>query len=372
MPKLSTTSIHGADHLSRVPDVMPPINISTTFRYDNDPSKLVKIQDLDPNLPIEDHVYSRETHPNASMVEEIIGKMTGAHAVSYSSGLSAFFAALTYFNPKVVAIGNGYHGCHEILDIFKENWGVKEISLTDDFSQLGKGDIVHLETPVNPDGTSFDISEFAKKAHERGALLIVDATLAPPPLMDPFLWGADMVMHSATKYFGGHSDLLAGILLSKDPKVKTGLIRQRIALGSIISNLESSFLLRSLRTHELRVMKQSENATKIVKFLDDNKEKYSQIVSISHGSLQTEDFITKQMPNGHSALFSVIFSTEEYARAFPSKLKYFLHATSLGGVESLVEWRALSDDKIDPRLVRFSIGVESVDDLIDDLKSALV
>lgn len=318
-------------------------------------------------------IYSRLTHPNSEQAEELLGAITGADAVLYSSGLASIFAAFTHFHPKVVAIGHGYHGTHGIADIFKRISGLKKVSLSEASSQLGKGDVLYLETPVNPDGEVFDIQHYADIAHSRGAVLIVDSTFAPPPLLNPFNQGADMVLHSATKYFGGHSDLLAGVLLTKDPKVKHELLNDRLCLGSNIANLESYLLIRSLRTYELRILKQSSNAAKIVEFLEANRAKYPKITSITHGTIQEakDAFIAKQHPGGHSPVFALELATEQLAREFPSKLKYFYHATSLGGVESLIEWRAMSEVECSPNLLRVSVGVENVDDLINDLSQAL-
>lgn len=370
MPGISTKAIHGADHLSRVSDIVPPINVATTYKYDEDPDKLVKMADID-KFDFVTPYYSRLNHPNSVAVEAAIGEITDCHVVSYSSGLSAFHAALTYFNPKTISIGKGYHGCHGIVQLFTRNYGLKQISLDDDFEQLQEGDLVHLETPVNPEGLNFDIQYYADKAHSRGAFLLVDATFAPPPLQDPFAFGADMVMHSATKYFGGHSDLLAGLLLTKSEDIKYKLLLDRLVLGTNIANLESSLLIRSIRTLELRVKRQSDSATQLVKYLLDNIAKFPALADIHHGSLQSEPFVRKQMPNGHSPCFSIIMKDEDTAKRFPSKLKYFHHATSLGGVESLIEWRAMSDAHVDPALLRVSIGVENVEDLIDDFSQAL-
>ena len=143
---------------------------------------------------------------------------------------------------------------------------------------------------MNPYGTYFDITKYAAKAHDRGALLSVDATFAPPPLLNPFEFGADIVMHSATKFFGGHSDLLAGLLLVKDQAIKEKLLLDRLVLGTNIANLESSLLVRSLRTFELRVARQAKTAEIIVKFLNDNKDKFPQLdkpVSYTHLTLPT-------------------------------------------------------------------------------------
>ena len=367
----STKLIHGADHIARVPDVTPPINITTTFRYDKDPSKYVKAADLKEEDILHTDVYSRITHPNGRELEETIGGLTGGHAVVYNSGLSAFFAALTYFNPKTLSIGQAYHGCHGIVDLFKRIKNLKQIGLDGDYSELQRGDIVHLETPVNPEGVNLDIAKYAEKAHARGAILIVDSTFAPPPLQDPFKQGADIVMHSATKYFGGHSDLLAGVLVAKDPKIKYGLVLDRECLGTNIASLECSLLIRSIKTLELRVRKQSENAAALVKYLHENKDKYKKLATITHGTLQDDEFIKNQLPNGQAAVFSMELSEEQQAREFPSKLKLFHHATSLGGIESLVEWRALSDSHTSPRLIRVSVGIEDIRDLIQDFDQAL-
>ncbi|CAH2355867.1 uncharacterized trans-sulfuration enzyme [[Candida] railenensis] len=374
MAGIGTNSIHAADKLSRVSDVIQPINVTTTFRYSEDPSTYVKAVDRTYDSIIGDHYYSRLTHPNSEAAEEIIGTITNAKAVAYSSGLASIFAAFTYFNPKTVAIGLGYHGTHGITKIFSKLTNLKQITLQDvakDPTQLSTGDVIYVETPVNPDGEVFDLEFFGNIAHSRGALLLVDATFAPPPLSDPFKQGADLVIHSATKFFGGHSDLLAGILLTKSDKVKNDLVYERLLLGSTIANLESFLLIRSLKTFELRIRRQSSNATKIVEYLSANQHKFPKLVKISHGSLQKDAFIAKQMPNGHSPIFCIELETEELARSFPSKLEYFHHATSLGGVESLIEWRPISDSTCPVTLLRVSVGVENVEDLIADITKAL-
>lgn len=369
MPKLATTSIHGGNEEHRVPDVIPPINVATTYRYPSDPDKLQKLE-----IGIEESseiiVYSRLGHPNGKMIEKIVGKITDSYATVYSSGLGAFHAAMTYYNPKQLFIGQAYHGCHGIADILTRNYGLKQYSLSDeDLEKLEKGDVIHIETPVNPESKCFDIQYYADKAHAKGAFLIVDSTFAP--LQDPFKFGADMVMHSATKYYGGHSDLLSGLLLTKDQKIHEKLYEDRIYLGTNIGNLEASLLIRSLKTFELRVKQQSSSATKLVKFLVENKDKFPGLDKVHHSSLQKDEFVEKQLNGVHSPTFSINFTSADGARQFPSRLKYFFHATSLGGAESLVEWRCMSDAHADPTLVRVSVGLEDIDDLIEDFNEAL-
>lgn len=370
----STDLIHADDIRNRVSDVVTPINISTTFRYDEDPEKLVPISELKEGYPEDTIIYSRLQHPNSLRLETVFDKIfEGKHTVIYNSGLSAFYGLMTHFNPKQVAIGPCYHGVLKIVDIHNRNFGTKILSYSEeDLDQLQPGDLIHIETPVNPLGLSKDIKYFAEKAHAKGALLSVDATFAPPPLQDPFQFGADIVVHSATKFFGGHSDLLAGLLVVKSIEDRKKLIDDRVYLGSNIANLESYLLLRSLRSYELRILKQSSNCLKVVTYLNENKSRFKSLAKIYHSSLQSEPFVKKQLVGGYGPVFSIELDTKEHAKYFPSKLKYFHHATSLGGVESLIEWRAITDEHVKHTLLRVSIGIEDPNDLIADLEQALL
>ncbi|GEQ68199.1 hypothetical protein JCM33374_g1866 [Metschnikowia sp. JCM 33374] len=367
MAKLSTVSIHAANHLHRVPDVTPPINVATTFRYNSDPAKLEPTTGEDGILEVPE--YSREGHPNGMLVEETIEKITNSYALAYSSGLSAFYGIMTHINPKQLFIGQAYHGCHGIADIWTRNHGMKQLSLSDDdLEHIQPGDLIHLETPINPVSLCIDIRHYAEKAHAKGAFVSVDSTFAP--LQDPFEFGADIVMHSASKYFGGHSDLLAGLVLTKSAKAKESLWLDRLCLGANIANLESALLFRSLKTFELRVQRQTETAIKVVKYLSENLAKFPQLVEVLHSSLQKERFVEEQLKGNHSPTFSIVLKTEDFAKKFPSLLKYFYHATSFGGVESLIEWRRMCDTTAPPTLLRVSIGLEDADDLIEDLTQA--
>ncbi|CAK9437505.1 uncharacterized protein LODBEIA_P18830 [Lodderomyces beijingensis] len=371
MTQFSTNSIHGGDHLKTHSDVITPIHITTTYSYSSNPDELVPGGLTDPKTLI----YSRENHPNAAQIEAIVESLVGYPTVVYNSGLSAFNALMTHVNPKTLAIGDGYHGCQGIADIWKRNFGLKQIHILSDdekeWQGVKEGDLVHLETPLNPYGTYYDITEFAQKAHARGAVLSVDATFAPPPLLDPFQFGADIVMHSATKFFGGHSDLLAGLLIVKTPEIKNKLLLDRLVLGSNIANLESALLVRSLRTFELRVARQAKSAATIVAFLSRHQDAFPVLERIHHGSLQDDEFIKAQYPNGHTPVFSIELTSADKAKSLPSKLRLFHHATSLGGAESLIEWRAMSDDHISKKLLRISVGLEDPRDLLEDLVTGL-
>ncbi|RJE20523.1 cystathionine [Aspergillus sclerotialis] len=377
----STRSLRSDHALNTVSDVAPPLHLSTTFRYSDNPEELVPSLDLtdhDPNV----YIYSRESAPNATRFETILTSLLNGQAVSYASGLAAFHAALVLLNPKRISIGEGYHGCHGVVEIFQRLTGLQKLPLDCPAEQLEAGDVIHLETPVNPTGTAFNIEEYAKKAHSRGAYLIVDATFAPPPLQDPFQWGADIVMHSGSKYFGGHSDMLCGVLAVQKKDWHKKLMQDRLHLGSVMGNMESWLGCRSLRTLEVRVQRQSQNAMNLVNWLvesmntpnppagSDEAAVKAVLGQVHYTSLQTDSWVTKQMPNGFGPVFSITMKQEDHARRLPSKLSFFDHATSLGGVESLIEWRTMSDASVDRRLLRVSIGLENWEDLRKDMASA--
>ncbi|KAH7032318.1 cystathionine beta-lyase [Macrophomina phaseolina] len=390
----ATVAIHGDDWLNTNTDVAPALHVSTTFRYPHDPAALVPESEI-PADSLEHptdvpHIYSRLAAPNTTRLETLLSQLLRGHALTYASGLAAFHALLVYLRPSVVAIGKdelgGYHGCHGVLALHTKMYGLKCVDLFDertwDEAGLGKGDVVHVETPLNPTGVAYDIAALAEKAHKRGAWLSVDSTFAPPGLQEPFGLGADVVMHSGTKYIGGHSDLLCGVLAVPESRADWhwGLWRERVFLGSAMGSLEGWLGVRSLRTLELRVRAQSRNAERLVEWLDEGLRNAGSDVEctvekVVHASLQKEDleqgWLKRQMPNGFGPVFALWMRDESDAKRLPSKLKLFHHATSLGGVESLVEWRRLSDRGVSPKLLRFSIGAESWEDLRDDLAAGL-
>jgi len=187
------------------------------------------------------------------------------------------------------------------------------------------------------------------------------------------------VMHSGTKYIGGHSDMLCGVLVVRDRKWWEGLWTERMYIGSVMGSFEGWLGVRSLRTLEVRVRQQSRNAERIVSWLDaclkgEESEAEAEVVrkvvaGLHHASLQKEDmhWLKKQMPNGFGPVFAMMMRDRDSARSLPSKLKLFHHATSLGGVESLIEWRKMSDQGVDERLMRVSVGAEDWEDLKADL-----
>ncbi|KAI9000918.1 cystathionine gamma-synthase [Trametes punicea] len=376
-PKLSGTQLIHADDELHGPEVAPPVSVSTTFRSPN-PLEVPK-EEFDMWNP-KNHLYSRYTQSVSTRVERVLSKINDGYALTFASGLAASHAALVYFKPKRVAISGGYFGCHATIDLYKRsrNADLPVISIDDDFQA---GDLCWLETPLNPTGEARDIKYYADKVHAAGGWLLVDSTFAPPPIQYPFKWGADLIMHSGTKYFGGHSDLLCGVLVAPTLEKWNELAHIRTFLGNMMGSLEAWLLLRSLRTLHLRVPRQSENAYSLAQWLAQAAGGKAHdgipagiIDKVWHSSLQGVDargFDPKtQLEGGWNATFAILLTSAEYATRLPHSLKYFIPATSLGGVESLIEQRVQSDRISDPRLVRISVGVEDLEDLKDDLRRA--
>ncbi|CAK7273124.1 hypothetical protein SEPCBS57363_005493 [Sporothrix epigloea] len=390
----ATRAVHADDYINVHRAVAPPMHVSTTFRYSNDPDKLRVSDNTDATAPYDSHIYSRHTAPNTTRFEALLKDIIGQPTLTYASGMAAFHAMIVFLNPRRVAIGDGYHGCHGVLELMKKLNGLQKLDLLSDadLDQLQPGDVVHVETPLNPTGEARDLAHYARLAHAKGCYLTVDATFAPPPLLDPFQWGADVVMHSGTKYFGGHSDILCGVLSVHSKYVKdpastdakdnwlAGLILERLVIGGVMGSFEGWLGVRSMRTLELRVQRQSSNAGQLVAWLAAEQKKEGSLVSqlierVHHASLQPEaadkdSWLCQQMPRGFGAVFSIILRDESHARRLPSKLELFHHATSLGGVESLIEWRAMTDPRAHRRLLRVSIGVEGSEDIRADFERA--
>jgi cystathionine gamma-synthase len=336
-----------------------------------------------PNAPNDSHIYSRYTAPNSNRLELLLRNLMGGEVITYSTGLSAFHAMLILLNPKKIFIEHGYHGCHGVLDIIQRLTGIEKFGLTE-VDQAGPGDIIHVETPLNPTGEARNLAYYRAKANEKGAYLTVDSTFAPPPLQNPLDFGADIVMHSGTKYVGGHSDMLCGILVLHANRVEEGwmtvLHRDRQYIGSVMGSFEGWLGIRSARTMQLRVARQAQTAERLVAWLReqlrDPKSAVGEVLShIQHASIQEaglqDGWLQKQMPGGFGPVFSMWAKNTEHAQRLPSRMFVFQHATSLGGVESLMEWRAMSDANCDKRLLRISCGIEEFDDLKADIQQGL-
>ncbi|KAF8447887.1 Cys/Met metabolism PLP-dependent enzyme-domain-containing protein [Boletus edulis BED1] len=379
-----TVLIHGDQATGA--EVAPSISVTSSKSFRRVPGDdLNGLGAMDPDQ----HVYSRYSQSVSSRVDQVLGKINHGHAITYTSGLAAASSALAHFKPKRIAISGGYMGCYGAIGVYLRG-RFEETPIIDLEDEYQEGDLCWLETPVNPTGESRDIQYYANKIHAVGGKLFIDSTFGPPPLQYPFKFGADCILHSGTKYFGGHSDLLCGILIVKTAEEREELWRDRIYMGNVMGSLESWLLLRSLRTLHLRIPRQSASGTEIAQWfhkatLVPQDQEFDGIpggvvTKVWHSSLQGTDKRgfdpASQMEGGYNATFSILLARVAQAAALPHSLEYFVPATSLGGVESLVEHRIKADPKENPLLVRFSIGVEEVEesrkhDLKDDIRRAL-
>ena len=385
-----TLAIHADDHGSGN-DVAPSISVSTTFRYpegfnENAAIEMGILNDRPRQLsPF--NIYSRDTSTTRSRAEMVLGAIEGGKAITYSSGLSALMAVFTTVQPKTIVISKGYHGTHQALELYCRGRDVRIIYTDDctitDYRQLKKGDMVLIESPQNPLGIVTDIPQILELLDEQ-VFVAVDATFLPPPLQQVLLLKAkrevNLVMHSCTKALGGHSDMLGGVLITKNLELHQRLLRDRCNLGSVLGNFEAWLMLRSLRTLKLRVTQQSETAAFLAAWLQSNTEQCLAIVTkVWHASLPSHPGheIAKRDCSGWSGVLSVELETPEYARLLVTNLELFSNATSLGvnlineGCESLIEWRSAVDSKVSRNLCRISVGLESKEDLRADLRKGL-
>jgi len=261
--------------------IAPDMQLSTTYRKPGPKSKVwdgyhekggEEGQDWqDPPM----HVYSRYTSETRGRVEKVLTEILQAHSITFASGLTAAYAAIIHYSPTIVAIRKGYYGVHSAIETYaRGRRDVKVIDLDDEYPQLetksrdgtaNGGLLVWVESPLNPTSEARDIKRYAERAHKVGGIVVVDSTLAP--LQNVFDMGADMSMHSATKYFGGHSDLLTGVLAVKSKKEWSQLFDDRKNIGGMPGNFEAWLLLRSLRTLHVRWRQQSQTGVKLAQWL---------------------------------------------------------------------------------------------------------
>ncbi len=332
-----------------------------------------------------DHIYSRYGSPNVDAVENLAAELDeGASALAFASGLSAVAALFETVDsgrhlaaPRVM-----YHGAQDWLRRISERRGIA-LTLFEDLSvdsiagalRSGETDVVWVECPVNPTWDMVDIPAVSAAVHEAGGLLAVDATGAPPVTMRALGLGADYVFHSATKYFNGHTDLLAGILVTALADARWEEIGEvRKLSGGVLGAFEAWLLLRGMRTLHLRYERSSSNALTIARHLEGNPA----IEAVLYPGLESHphhEIACRQMTGGFGGMMSVLMTGgDEAARDLVQRVRLFQPATSLGGVESLIEHRYVVEgpDSVVPRnLVRLSVGIEDVADLIGDLDQAL-
>jgi cystathionine gamma-synthase len=371
--KLETLAIHAG----REPDavsggVREPLQLSTTFE-----------RSADGSYP-HGYFYARAGNPNRASLERAVAALEGgAEAVAFASGSAATLAVFAQAAPRgrIVCSTDCYHGTGKQLREIVPRWGgaVEFVDTTDLAAvqrALGAGaSLLWFETPSNPLLKVSDIAALAELAHARGALLGCDNTFASPILQRPFAFGADLVMHSTTKYLGGHSDVLGGIVVARESgETSSGLRDYQGTAGGVPSPFDCWMVMRSLPTLPYRVRAQAANALAVAGFLLSHR-RVEQVFYPGLESHPGHAIAARQMQDGFGGVLSIqVSGGAEAAMAVAARVQLFTRATSLGGVESLIEHRASMEGPLTrtpQNLLRLSIGLEHPSDLIADLDQAL-
>lgn len=380
-----TTLIHGDHSDAYGTSVTPPIFQTSTFSFDDAETMAAAAR-----TPTYERFYTRYGNPNHGSVERILAAIEGAQAAMVSaSGMGAISStalALTAAGDHVVAQRAIYDGTRQLLATVLSRFGVGvtfvDQSKPDEFAAAMRPQtrLVMLESPSNPLLGITDIAAISKIAHAGGALVAIDNTIATPVNQRPLALGVDLVLHSATKYLGGHSDLIAGAVVGSKELVARVWETHHI-IGPSLGPFEAWLLLRGLRTLELRVQRHNANALAVARFL----EEHPRVRRVYYPGLAShpDHALARKQMSGFGGLLSVELDTDfAGARNAVDKLQLFHSAASLGGVESLVAQPAAmwpqsstaADARamgIIPSLLRLSIGIERAEDLIADLDRAL-
>ncbi|WP_376789226.1 trans-sulfuration enzyme family protein [Thermoflexus sp.] len=370
--RLETLAIHaGARPDPTTGAIAPPLYLSTTFE-----------RAADGSYP-RGYIYTRHGNPNREALEEAMAALEGgAVAVAFASGSAAAFAVLQTLSPgdHGIAPRDLYHGLARLFREIANGWGISIsfVDLTDpsavEAAIRSNTRLIWVETPSNPMLRITDIARVAAMAHAVGALCICDNTLATPVLQRPLALGADGVVHSATKYLGGHGDAMGGVVVLKEDSDFARRLREiQITGGAVLSPFESWLILRGLRTLPYRMRAHCENAMRVAAFLT------------QHPAVEAVHYPGLPGHPGHAvaarqmALFGGMVSFQvrggrDAAFQVATRVRLFTRATSFGGPESLIEHRASiegPETTTPDNLLRLSIGLEHPDDLIEDLDQAL-
>ena len=333
--------------------------------------------------------YARTGNPTRSALQDCIAALEGAaHGLAFASGMAATDTVIRTFEPgdHILVGGDVYGGTFRLFDKEYRRYGL-EFSYVDvsDLAAVkaaltAKTRMFWLETPTNPHLKIADIPAISKllKAHPSKPLLAVDSTFATPYLQQPLALGADLVMHSATKYLGGHSDAVVGLVALNDDKLFERLKFLQNAAGAVPGPLDCFLILRGIKTLHLRMERHGANAAAVAEFLAKHP-RVSAVYYPFHNSHPQQELARRQMRNGGGMVSLVMKGGAEEARKVVEGTRIFALAESLGGVESLIEVPAAmthlstagSPLEVDPGLIRLSVGVEHVEDLIADLDAAL-
>ncbi|WP_081208401.1 cystathionine gamma-synthase [Salegentibacter sediminis] len=378
--KFNTKTIHGGqeDTDPAYGSVMPPIYQTTTYSQSTPGGH-------------KGFEYSRSGNPTRTALEKSLASIENAkYGLAFGSGLAAIDAVMKLFKPgdEIVSTNDLYGGSYRLFTSIFENFGIK-------FHFIGMQDaskieeyinentkLIWIETPTNPMMNIIDIQAVSKIAKKHKLLLAVDNTFATPYLQQPMDLGADIVMHSATKYLGGHSDVVLGALVVNDKNIADKLYFIQNASGAICGPQDSFLVLRGIKTLHLRMQRHCENGEAVAKFLKYHP-KVDKVYWPGFEDQPNHDIAKKQMTGfGGMISFTTRENTLNSATKIVEKLKVFTLAESLGGVESLAGHPASMTHASIPKeeriktgvvdsLIRLSVGVEDEEDLIEDLKQAL-
>jgi len=353
--------------------VTPPLHLSTTFARDDE-------YEL-----IGEHIYGRVGSPTCDHVEQIVAMLEGGEdALLFASGMAAIatVAETLSTGQHIVAPRIMYYAAQDWFRRLSEkrDIGLTLFDATDpngltNAIRPGETAMVWIETPLNPTWDVIDIEAAATAAHDAGAILVCDSTVSPPVTTRALDLGADIVFHSATKYLNGHSDVTAGILVSKAKTPLWEEIRSvRASLGGTAGPFEAWLLLRGMRTLFVRFDRSSENAQKIARHF----EGHPAIERVLYPGLESHpghEIARRQMTDGFGGMLSLLIKGGwDEAQQVATRTRLFIPATSLGGVESLIEHRVAVESPtsdVPQNLLRLSVGIEDVEDLIRDLEQAL-
>jgi cystathionine beta-lyase len=377
--KFNTKTIHGGQHHEKITGaVMPPVFQTSTYVQTS------------PGKPVGDYEYSRAANPTRKALEEALASIeNGARGLAFSSGLAATDCLLRMFKAgdEIIAMDDLYGGTYRLFTRLYKDSGIKfhfvDMNDLDKFQSLINENtkLVWVETPTNPLMKLADIAAIAQITKKHNILFAVDNTFATPYLQKPLDLGADIVMHSATKYLSGHSDVIAGALIIKDKALGEELHFKQFATGATLGPMDSFLVLRGIKTLHLRVQRHCENGEKVAAYLNN----HPLVERVYYPGLASHPFheIAQKQMSGFGGMVTFTFKSgkKEDAITFLENLKVFTLAESLGGVESLANHPALMthasipEDKrkevgISDDLVRLSVGVEDIDDLLIDLEQA--
>lgn len=386
-PHAATQAVWGGEggtHWERATQV--PVVKSVSFGYDDlDEWRDVALGETP------GHIYGRNTNPTVHCFEEKVRLLEGgAAATSFATGMAAISDTLfTLLKPgeRVVSVVDTYGGTNRLFSEFLPQVGV-EVTLcqTEDAEAIERAidaglRILYLESPTNPTCKVLDIARLAQRAHDRGAIVVVDNTFATPINQRPLTLGADLVVHSATKFLGGHADALGGVLVGDDELVQS-VFRRREITGATLHPEAAYLLLRGMKTLALRVERQNFNALTVARHL----QQHSRVAQVFYPGLEdhpNHDVAKRQMPGGFGGVLSFQLHGEfDAVKRFLPRLRWAHRAANLGAVETVVappatgshvELTAAQRAALDipETLVRYSCGIEDVRDLIADLEQAL-